>query len=449
MGLTSLIITLAVCVAITVFAIKKPMVTVGFLKFNKKPLKLESYYLIALLAPVLLLIVGAVSPLDIFEGITAQRAVNPLKILALFLSMCFISVCLDKAGFFEYCAAKALKNVSKGMTALFTYFYFFIAVLTVFTSNDIIILAFTPFICYFCRSAKISPLPFIAAEFAAANTFSIMLVIGNPTNIYIAAYLDIAFFEYLKVMALPALCAGLAAYAALRVIFAKTLKAPIALPEQALIIRLKDKSAAILSAAALALCIVLMSISGFWNVEMWIISLCSAAALALALTALKLLRGKDGRSGGVLIPSVKGLPYGVIPFLLSMFAAVLALEKHGVTAHIAALLPKGDSAAAVFGYGFISAAAANILNNIPMSVLFASVVSGAGGAASAAYASIIGSNLGALISPSGALAGIMLLNLLKDKDTGFDAAAFIKYLAPAAVVSLAAALAALTLTLGV
>ena len=51
----------------------------------------------------------------------------------------------------------------------------------------------------------------------------------------------------------------------------------------------------------------------------------------------------------------------------------------------------------------------NIINNIPMSVLYSSLVS----SAPATYASIVGSNLGALLTPLGALAGIMWCNLLK------------------------------------
>lgn len=58
-----------------------------------------------------------------------------------------------------------------------------VAILTIFTSNDIVILTFTPFICYFSKNAKINPIPYLVAEFAA-TTYSMMLIIGNPTNIY-------------------------------------------------------------------------------------------------------------------------------------------------------------------------------------------------------------------------------------------------------------------------
>lgn len=449
MGLISLIITLAVCVIMTVFVIKKPVLNAGFLKFAKKPLKLESYYVIALIAPLALLAVGALSLSDIAEGITADGNMNPLKILLLFFSMCLISICLDKAGFFEYCAAKTLKSAAKGQKRLFRNYYFFIALLTVFTSNDIIILAFTPFICYYCKSAKISPLPYIAAQFAAANTFSLMLIIGNPTNIYIGASLGITFFQYIKYMALPALAAGCAAYAALRITFRKALNAPV-ITNDIETAKIKNKPAAAISLAALGLCILFMSASNFINIQMWIVSAVFAAMLCLSLIILKIAGGKKNLYCGVLMPAVKSLPFGIIPFLLSMFAAVLALNKHGVTAQIAALLPaQGNIYGQIFGYGFISAAACNMLNNIPMSVLFTSVINAAGGISAAAYATIIGSNIGAFLSPAGALAGIMLLNLIKDKDTGFTSAAFVKYLAPSAVISLAASLGALALCFAV
>ena len=71
-----------------------------------------------------------------------------------------------------------------------------VAILTIFTSNDIVILTFTPFICYFSKNAKINPIPYLVAEFAAANTYSMMLIIGNPTNIYLATSASIDFISY-------------------------------------------------------------------------------------------------------------------------------------------------------------------------------------------------------------------------------------------------------------
>ena len=71
-----------------------------------------------------------------------------------------------------------------------------VSVLTVFTSNDIIVLTFTPFICHFAKSARIDPLPYLVSEFVAANTWSMALIIGNPTNIYLMSGTGISFLSY-------------------------------------------------------------------------------------------------------------------------------------------------------------------------------------------------------------------------------------------------------------
>ena len=107
------------------------------------------------------------------------------KILVLFISMTLLSIFLDELGFFRFLASVALKRAGKNQFKLFFLLYATVSVLTVFTSNDIIILSFTPFVCYFAKNARINPLPYLAAEFVAANTWSMALIIGNPTNIYL------------------------------------------------------------------------------------------------------------------------------------------------------------------------------------------------------------------------------------------------------------------------
>lgn len=187
---------------------------------------------------------------------------------------------------------------------------------------------------------------------------------------------------------------------------------------------------------------------------MWLISFAAAALLWLLLSLLSLIRKAKGQIGqNHAFLALKKMPFGLAIFLLSMFSAVLALEKHQITNKIADILfaHMGSPAKAAAAFGFITAISANILNNIPMSVLFAVVLQASGSAliAPAAYAAIIGSNIGALISPSGALAGIMLLNILRDKDAGFSPKTFIKYLAPTALFALTAAILTLIFVLNI
>ena len=96
-----------------------------------------------------------------------------------------------------------------------------------FTSNDIIVLTFTPFICYFAKEAKIKSLPYLITVFVAANTWSMALIIGNPTNIFLASSSGIDFFFYMKKMCIPTFFAGLTSFLILYLLFRIDFYAPV------------------------------------------------------------------------------------------------------------------------------------------------------------------------------------------------------------------------------
>ena len=135
-------------------------------------LKLDSYWVVAILGAAVLLITGQADITTVGKSLISNDAINPIKILVLFISMTVLSIFLDELGFFSHLANVTLKKAKASQSKLFLYLYLTVSVLTVFTSNDVIILSFTPFICYFAKNAKISPMPYLAAEFVAANTWS-------------------------------------------------------------------------------------------------------------------------------------------------------------------------------------------------------------------------------------------------------------------------------------
>ena len=189
-----------VCVLIALITIVCMVISVllkPYIKIGKKEVGL--YWIICLVGAIFMLASGAISFESVIAGITADSSVNPLKILTLFLSMTLLSVYLGDAGFFDYVADSVFLKSKGGTLRLFFILYLVVSVLTIFTSNDIIILTFTPPICIFAKKAKISPLPFLFGEFIAANTWSMALIVGNPTNIYLAGSVGISFSEYLSV----------------------------------------------------------------------------------------------------------------------------------------------------------------------------------------------------------------------------------------------------------
>ena len=129
-----------------------------------------------------------------------------------------------------------------------------------------------------------------------------------------------------------------------------------------------------------------------------------------------------------------------------MFTIVLALQKQGVTDYIYSFL--GDKNI-VIKYGLSSFAMSNVINNIPMSVLFSKVISFTDALTlkQAIYSTIIGSNIGAFLTPIGALAGIMFTDLVRRQEVKYSFINFIKYGIIISIPTLLIALLSLFITL--
>ena len=135
-----------------------------------------------------------------------------------------------------------------------------------------------------------------------------------------------------------------------------------------------------------------------------------------------------------ILESLRRAPIITVPFVLSMFTIVLSLVNTGATQAVSKYLLEGQS---ILKCGITSFLASNLINNIPMSVLFSALV---GEDKAAVYASVVGSNLGAFLTPVGALAGIMWTGLLKNHGVKLSFAKFSFYGILVSVPALAAAI---------
>ena len=410
-------------------------------RLHPKHPNLRLYWIAPLLGAFLLLIGGWMPVGEALSGLLAESAVNPIKILVLFFSMTLMSVFLDEVGFFRYLASAVLHRAGSNQKKLFVLLYLVVSVLTVFTSNDIVVLTFTPFICYFAKNAEIDPVPYLICEFVAANTWSMSLIIGNPTNIYLAAGNGIDFATYFGVMWLPTLFAGATSFAILWLLFGRKLRTPMTVLS-APSTTLSDKPTTFLGLGALGVCILLLALSSYLDFDMWLIAFDACIVLYLVAIPELLLRR---RGVGYVTRSFHRAPYDVVPFVISMFILVMALGKVGATALLGnVVLGSGE----LWRSGITSFLAANLLNNIPMSVLYSTVVTTTGAASlPALYAAVIGSNLGAFFTPMGALAGIMWMALLGQHGVKLSFGRFVLYGAILSIPTLLAALCGLAIIL--
>lgn len=429
---------LVMALTLTIFIVTCAVMILGVLFFPKirlGRLQLGSYWVVAMAGAIIMLCSRQVSSKTVLEAILCDDAINPLKILVLFISMTILSIYLDELGFFRYLANKTLKKAGKDQMRLFVYLYLIVSVLTVFTSNDVIILSFTPFICYFAKNAKINAIPYLAAEFVAANTWSMALIIGNPTNIYLGTSYGVGFLEYVQHMWLPTLGAGLTAFVMLYLISRRHLKARIEGQAEEVVIH--DRLSLWVGIVHLAVCTVMLALSSYIGVEMWLVSALAVASLAMWCLVIDLSRRQVPDE---LLACGSRAPWQLIPFVLSMFVMTIVLSEKGVTVAIGEFL---GSQHAALKYGFSSFLAANIVNNIPMSVLFCSIMQSCDPVAlsDALYATVVGSNVGAFLTPMGALAGIMWSAILNEHGLRFGYLDFLKIGVTVAVPTLFVAIA--------
>ena len=75
-----------------------------FPKITIRGKELNTYWMVGLLGMILLIIFGCIPLNDIFNELSTNTSVNPLKILILFFSMTILSIALDEVGFFKYLA---------------------------------------------------------------------------------------------------------------------------------------------------------------------------------------------------------------------------------------------------------------------------------------------------------------------------------------------------------
>ena len=74
-----------------------------------KNINISTYWPIALIGALSLIVTNSVSVNTVFSAFTSNDSMNPLKILILFISMTVLSIFLDEVGFFKYIANKSTK----------------------------------------------------------------------------------------------------------------------------------------------------------------------------------------------------------------------------------------------------------------------------------------------------------------------------------------------------
>lgn len=388
------------------------------LKLKIRKFEISLYWFVCLIGAIICACAGFIKTDSLKNVFISSDNINPIKILVIFFACTSISVLLDQIGFFKYVAQLALQKAKSSQIKLFFVFNAIIAILTVFTSNDILILTFTPFICYFTKKANIDPIPFIVSEFVTANAWSMFFYIDNPTNIYLCTLYDISFVQYVIKMFLPTIVAGGVSLLILFLLFRKKLKQPIVVDDEEIV--RPNKSLLSIGLIGLISMVAMMIISPYIGLDIWYVPpVCAGLTYIVCLIYLLSRKMKID----IITNALKKLPYSLIPFLISMAIIVGALKDVGAISSIGELLSKTN----FIVVGLIAFVVGNLMNNIPMSMFFASILGTFAYSINMVYSVVIASNICAFLTPIGALAGIMFMNILKSQGVKYSFTKFSFY----------------------
>lgn len=388
-------------------------------------------------------------------GILGNDQLKPWEIIIIFFTVAYISISLDVTGILDFLAYKIVRKAKNNGIKLFFFFYLFACLLTIFTSNDIVILTLTPIIFYLGKHAKLNTIPLLFAEFFGANTLSMLLYIGNPTNIIIGNTLGLGFLEYTKIMLLPTLIATMANLVLLYWFFRKKLSKKFKLNNNSHFV-VRNWIDAIISSLLLILMLITLIISQIINTPIWVITSFFAVLFVIndiifssyyalkykSLPKTELLKTKQEIFNEYGIPekhnefliTFKRIPWKILPFIAVFFILIAGLNIYGAIDWIATQISHISNALenSIITNGFISFFLANIINNQPMTILYSNIfinshlqiseIAFQGGA----YAVIIASNLGANFTLIGALAGLMWKKILNTKGLNINYLDFLK-----------------------
>lgn len=134
--------------------------------------------------------------------------IKPWAVLGILFGLCYLCITLDLTGILKAFAQKTAAASNSFQHHLFFYIFIFAAALTVMTNNDISIICLTPLVISTANSAKIDAKPFIFMVLFTSNTFSMLLITGNPANLIVSAAAKCSYIEYMKWMALPTFITG-------------------------------------------------------------------------------------------------------------------------------------------------------------------------------------------------------------------------------------------------
>lgn len=337
-----------------------------------------------------------------------------------FIGIIFISLILDKIGFFEW-AALHIIHFSKGDgVKLFLYLILLGAGISAFFANDGAALILTPIVYQKIKHLGLSQrymLPYIMGSGFVADTTSLPLIISNLVNILTADIFKIGFFEYASVMIFVNFFSLVATIMALYLYFRKDILKRVdleAIEDKPPKYAIKDRFLFKLSWLVFLVLLVGFFVAEHYHIPISMVIGIGAFILGVATYKKEIVDMKT------LV--LKETPWKIVIFSIGMYVVVYSLKNTGFTDFITYIIKQTTSISLDLGIlatGFLAALLSSVMNNLPSVMVVNLSILDTGFDIQTmkylAYANVIGCDLGPKITPIGSLATLLWLYVLNQK----------------------------------
>ncbi|EIW75979.1 hypothetical protein CONPUDRAFT_111819 [Coniophora puteana RWD-64-598 SS2] len=251
-----------------------------------------------ILAIAILWAAQCIDPYVIRTGIVGSDGVKPYNILILFFSLAYMAITLDITGILQSAAFWVSNKGGDNGWRLYLYFYLMLTFLSICLGNDPVILSGTVFLVYFTQAANLNPDAWLMSEFAAANTASMVLFVGNPTNVVICEGFNLNNAAFTAYTILPFLACNFLCFLALAAQFHDKKYLPRTLPHKEMLnvrAALIDPVSAVVGSVLLGSALIICILTSFFGVDVWEISLPFAVAKFVWDICWDFYRGQTGK----------------------------------------------------------------------------------------------------------------------------------------------------------
>jgi arsenical pump membrane protein len=315
-----------------------------------------------------------------------------------------------REGLFEALGAVMARGSRGDPQRLLALVFAVAAGVTAVLSLDATVLLLTPIVFATAARIRTSPRPHVYACSHLANSASLLLPVSNLTNLLAFHASGLAFIRFAGLMAVPTIAVIGVEWVVLTRFFAIELRRP----------RQPGSPPARPDVPRFALAVLALTLAGFGlSSALGIDPAWVAAAGAVVMTVPAL-----ARRTATPVQLGRAVEPGFLVFVLGLGVIVHAASGRGLASAVRALLPAGGSLPDLLAVAALSAILANLVNNLPATLMLIPVTAAAGHGP--VLATLVGVNVGPNLTYVGSLATLLWRRVLRAEDTDVELGEFLR-----------------------